>query len=295
MKELPKFKIDFFCIGAPKSGSTWLSQCLSEHPQITISRRKETNFFARKLSSFGDEDNPKYLIDWRWYKSLFDQAKPNSILGDCSINLMHNTLDAAFNIKKSFPEAKFIVILRNPIKRVYSNFWHEKRYDLKRGMPETFEDALNNSEMLFRSKYYELLSYWLTVFPLGRFFIITDIELLENKDLVLAQLFRFLQVDSTFVPPSANKRVNEAKSANAMIFWGRRIVYWMFRNNLSHLVEYLYKSKIDKILFGIWTKTTPYPPLSKATEARLMEYYLDDINNLERLLNKDLSAWKAIQ
>ncbi len=38
------FKIDFIGVGAPKCGTTWVAQCLSEHPQICLSKPKEINF-----------------------------------------------------------------------------------------------------------------------------------------------------------------------------------------------------------------------------------------------------------
>ena len=286
------FRIDFFGIGAAKCGSTWLATCLNEHPQITIAKSKEPNFFVKKLSVFGGELNENYMKDWNLYKAQFSHAKENSKLGDMSVNLMHNIPEAPENIKNFFPEAKFIVMLRDPVKRTYSHYWHEKFRDRVPGVPDTFEEALTNKELLFRSSYYEQLSEWFKFFPKNRFFIILDIDLKKNVLSVWKSLCLFLDIDPNFIPLSLHKKINEANKMTWYFYYSKKLFTFLKNKRLQSLIDASRKIKINEILKKHAHTKFTYPPMKPQTEKKLREYFFPDICKLEKLINRDLSEWK---
>lgn len=289
----PPVKVDFFCIGAGKSGSTWLAQCLDEHPQITIARSKEPNFFVRKLSAFGGESNSKYMNNWAWYVDQYSHARPGNRLGDFSVNLMHNVEDAPKLVHNLYPSAKLIVILRHPVRRTYSHYWHEKDHDRVYGVPNSFEDALSNEELLFRSRYGAQLEIWRALFPQESFFLIFDFEIEKDVGGVMRRLFRFLNVDDTFRPPSLVVRVNDSSKVSGMLSSLRRVSKAARSAGLGRLLDATGRFGLQDGIRNLLIRRRTYPPIKAETEIRLRQEFTGDIVRLEQLFEIDLEAWKS--
>ncbi len=136
-------KTNLFLVGAPKTGSTSLYHYLAEHPQIFMCKDKEPHYFC---SDFHDQCIKHHgnLIKFRYtsitqYNSLFSSAIDNSIIGEASTSYLYSTT-AAKNIYKYNPNAKIIVILRNPIQLMHS-WYHYINYTSEEPS-KTFEQAL---------------------------------------------------------------------------------------------------------------------------------------------------------
>ncbi len=127
-------KPNFFIIGAPKCGTTALSEYLRGHPDIFFSRSKEPNFFNtdfrnRKNAHFTEED---YL------NKHFLGSDEYGVIGEGSPWYLYSEV-AVPNILKFNPEAKFIILVRDPIKMYYSFYRH--RYHRFQEDAETPEEA----------------------------------------------------------------------------------------------------------------------------------------------------------
>ena len=100
-------KPNFFIIGAPKCGTTSLAAWLAEHPQIYFSPTKEPHFF--------NTDHKRFLNSLQSYEKLFAGAsKHHCSVGEASVWYMYSSA-AVPNILEYNSDAKFIVMLRNPI------------------------------------------------------------------------------------------------------------------------------------------------------------------------------------
>lgn len=285
-------EVDFFCIGYGNSGSTWLITCLKEHPEITISKVKEPNFFVRRMGVFGEPDNPRFMRSWKWYAAQFSSSEPGDIRGDCSINLVHNVPEAPGLIRQYYPEAKLIAILRNPIKRTQAHYWYDKQSRRLPGVPDTFMEAITNPELLKRSKYYEHLKTWFEVFPRERFHIITDFEAHDNSLGVLQATYAFLGVDPAFTPPSLLRRVNPATARNPVYVALMKLLQWARHHGLQPVMELVLKLNLARPLRFLLTRRSPYPEMSLDLYTVLKQYFLPDILQLEELLDLDLGPWK---
>ena len=290
---IPPITVDFFCIGAGKSGSTWLAQCLDEHPQITIARSKEPNFFVRKLSAFGGESNREFMKDWAWYTDQYAHTRPGDRLGDFSVNLMHNVEDAPKLIHGLYPSAKLITILRDPVQRTYSHYWHEKDHDRIHGVPNHFEDALDNKELLFRSQYGTQLEAWRAQVPQESFFLILDFEMVKDVGGVMRRLLRFLGVDDTFLPPSLVSRVNESSRVSGTLGPLRKIAKMARSVGLGHLLDMTGRFGLQDGIRNLLVRRRNYPPIKAETEAWLRREFTSDIVRLEKLFGVDLEVWKG--
>ena len=105
---------NFFIVGAPKCGTTALSEYLRDHPQVFFSRRKEVHYFATNLPNY------RRVTCEADYLTFFNAAGvQHKALGEGSVYYLYSGL-ALENIKAFNPDAKVIVMLRNPIDLVYS-------------------------------------------------------------------------------------------------------------------------------------------------------------------------------
>jgi hypothetical protein len=119
---------DFLILGAAKCGTTSLHGWLSQHPQILMSSPKEPVYFELEY-----EQGP------RFYRSTyFSGWDGRQLLGDArTANLFFPWVPA--RIKESNPEAKLIILVRNPIERCLAHWWIEFRRDKE---PLHFEEAV---------------------------------------------------------------------------------------------------------------------------------------------------------
>jgi len=111
-----------------KAGTTYLYNCIVKHPNITPNKfRKECHFWDRYFNR-----------GYKWYESLFPEGK---ITGEISGYVWHPFI--AYEIKRHYPNALILIMMRNPIDRAYSHYWHNRNPDKKR-YPKwmTFENAI---------------------------------------------------------------------------------------------------------------------------------------------------------
>ncbi|MEN8444077.1 MAG: sulfotransferase [Cyanobacteria bacterium J06555_13] len=105
---------NFFIIGAPKCGTTSLSSWLSAHPSIFMCSPKEPYFFSQDIHSI------RAVQSMADYEALFEGAKDTDVaIGEASTTYLRSQV-AVPAILKCFPDARFIVCLRNPIEMVAS-------------------------------------------------------------------------------------------------------------------------------------------------------------------------------
>lgn len=118
---------NFFVIGAPKSGTTALYDCLKQHPEIYMSPVKEPHFFALNgqppawAGPAGSYRIQTAVWRPRDYFMLFAGATNQCAVGEASLSYLRSPL-AAQRIKHYLPESKQVVILRQPADRAYSDY-----------------------------------------------------------------------------------------------------------------------------------------------------------------------------
>ena len=117
---------DFLGIGAQKAGTTYLYSLLSEHPQVFLSSPKELHFFSLH-----------YQKGLAWYQDQFKFAATDKCCGEITPYYMFHPL-ASKRIRKHLPNVKLIVLLRDPVERALSQFFHSRRLGLE---PLCFKDA----------------------------------------------------------------------------------------------------------------------------------------------------------
>lgn len=124
-------KIDFFVPGFSKCGTTTLFEVLNAHPEIFIPDAKEPNFFGSEIDAERQT----------WYESLFQPAKPNQTIGECSTfySSIYAEKAASKEMFANNPQAKLIFIARDPVDRIESSFREMHNSAPKFGLNTPFE------------------------------------------------------------------------------------------------------------------------------------------------------------
>lgn len=198
---------NFIIIGAQRSGTTTLYQYLSQHPHIKAAFKKEIHYF----------DN-HYQRGISWYRSYFPlqtKSKSNWLTGEASpYYLLHPLVPQ--RIASLLPDIKLIAILRNPVKRAYSHYWHEVRLGRETlSFVEAIEaeesriageqEQLTNGHIhysypfqhytyLSRGVYIDQLARWQTVFDRSQMLILASNNLFTKPVQTLNQVFTFLDL-----------------------------------------------------------------------------------------------------
>lgn len=205
---------NLFIIGAQRSGSTYLYEVLDCHPEVSMAQpvRPEPKFFLNELLVSKGKNF--------YEETYFSNHKPGACyFGEKSTSYIEST-DAAKRIKKYYPDARVLIILRDPVLRAYSNYRFSVVNKLE---PLSFEQALAIEETRFttanfstsvapfayrkRGRYIDYIEWYLDVFDSSQVCILIFEEFVNNLNKV-QDLYRWLGIADDVTPPSLNQVVN---------------------------------------------------------------------------------------
>jgi hypothetical protein len=193
---------DAMIVGAMKCGTSSLHNYLVQHPGVIAPLRKEVHYF-----------DVQYERGERWYRAHFGRVdEPGLNLDSSPYYLFHPLVPQRAHAL--LPAAKLIVLLRDPVRRAYSHYWHER--DKKREAL-SFEDAIaaeperlgddegrlargeiaqsrahQHASYLARGRYAEQLGRWLAVYPRGQLLVLRFEDLAREPMAVLGRTCDFL-------------------------------------------------------------------------------------------------------
>jgi hypothetical protein len=282
----------FIGIGAPRSGTRWLAECLAEHPEISLPP-EEVYFFttSRVVHSFWGRGV-------EWYKKLLaDTMKPGAVIcGEVTPWYLVDD-DTPKLIHQCVPEVKLICLLRDQSERAYS--WY--RFFLKVNSDLYFSDysfrrfLTYHCEVYGRDGFYlDHIQRYLNYFPRDSLLVLLYDDLMSDPLSLIRDVYRFLNVDTTFVPQSARKRINETElvvpehvvprswivEQTAGWLGARPVV-----NRLSGPLKRLNSKKIEAKEIPIRHRLDPQ------MRARMRDLYCDHNQRLGTFLGRDLSHW----
>ena len=287
------FQLDFIGIGVPKAGTTWIYECLKEHPQICCSEPKELHFFNKNHGFHKPNSAWRYKKGMNWYKKHFSHCKPNQLKGEIDPLYIYER-EALQLIKKHFPRIKVIVSLRNPIERAYSYYYHLKSKNIFKNL--SFEKAIEKEpELKEWGLYFKYIKNCLEIFSRENVLILIYEDLQKDPIKFIQKIYEFLKVDVNFVPKSVRKRINVKTIRMSQISRFTRNIYRFlvkFKIGKSFL-KILRKIGIRQALIDyLVLKIKKLPKMNKETRNKLRNFYSEDIKQLELLIKRDLSFWK---
>lgn len=292
MKESNDIQIDFVGVGATRSGTTWLFHCLEQHPKVCTSHIKEVPFF-------NNEDN--YSKGVSYYRDYFQHCMRGKLSGEFNPNYLHDPA-VPERIKKTIPEAKIIISLRDPIEALYSRY----RFMKHRGMhaSKDFQEfILHNKKFVKERLYFHHTKKFFQQFPQDKIHVIIYNDIEKNPTSVINNLYSFLKINPSIKPDALDEKIHTSEPHWSLAFF--RPFYVLFDHLRQHtlgkkLINFVSKSYFRKIFEdAFYKKKNRVQNQEKYKEkiepqllTALYNFYEDDIQKLEKLLNKDLTHWK---
>lgn len=287
--------VDFVGIGAPRCGTTWLGNVLSEHPEICMAKHKESGAFI---------NNDKYNSLHKTLTSEFEGCSSNQKKGMFPPRYYIYSHVAERLIGHN-PNIKILISLRHPVDRAYSHYISEKT---SRGSQyKSFEEAIQDPESLvyLYGLYYRHLSAFLKHIPSQNILFIFYDDIENKPQEVAHRLYTFLGVNSDHQPTPLHEKVNPAGKRATRFPWLSKLIknrgfvkkYWWGRICVSVLRTLrLNKITSDAIMrISAWNKNPggkiEYPPLKQEDRKQLFEYYKEDIESLEKFTGISLQHW----
>lgn len=286
--------INFIGIGAARASTTWIYECLKEHPEICFSQKKETYFF---------DNDSEYRKGMSYYCSLFEKCQENKIKGEYCATYLSNS-KAAQRIKKYFPDVKIIVCLRDPVKRAYSHYLYdkaEKRIDFD------FSSALKKDKKYINyGLYYANLIPYFKNFPKNNILIMIYEDIKKNPQRFISRVYDFLNVDSEYIPSSLGKKVNPTTEKAFFIpslnvksvrkttdkfksySLGKLIINFLKFFKVNRISNYILRKNVKGHLKR---QAVKMPEINKNDRKYLIKIFSPDIAKLEKLIGKKLDCW----
>ena len=299
-------KPNLFIVGQPKSGTTALHQFLGQHPEIYMSSIKEPHFFCADFHLESDRAYGRQrFFDFRnesAYLQLFSRAKEVKIAGESSTNYLYSQV-AAEKIYNFNPDAKIIIILREPAKFLYSlhshyvKFTEENEPDFltalaletdRKQEKSTSPRVISPSYLYYsqRVQYYQQVKRYCDRFSPEQIKVIIFEEFKSKNDRVFQEILDFLAVDNNFIPEyeaiNTNKEV-KFKTINNLI--NSPLVKSISKNLLSQeFNEFVRDNIVEKYLWH----SAPKTKMPEEIKVQLMKQYKSEVVKISELLNLDL-------
>lgn len=288
-------KPNLFIIGAMKSGTSSLHSYLAMHPEIFMCEPKEPCYFVGRSQL--DSPHIERLGLWRaehLYLALFSQAGDAKVIGESST--LYTKAPRIGGVPERIAEfnrqSRFIYLMRDPVERTISHYWHMVRHH---GETRDMLTAIRNTDEYRDVSHYAMqLDQYYRVFPPERVLTLTFEELTAAPQPVVARVFTWLGVDARFVPRNLGVHENATPEGVERVR-GRG---WLHR--LRHS--------------SFWERVGPWCPrpvrrIGRALSARQVDrkaepvervcHYLrpiqrDQVEALEAMLGRSFPEWTTL-
>lgn len=294
-------KVGLFIVGGAKCGTTWVHNMLVQRPDVSLPEQKETNFFAflgREVDFKGphdDENTNKHTVrGLAAYQALF-RSEAALWVEACPAYLY--VPEAAQHIQEYNPDARIVIILRDPIERAWSNYQHLVRDGAEH---ETFERALALEETrarqgwvwfwdLYRQGLYaEQIARYRALFPEQALLILKFEDIKADPTAFMQKLEVFARLPAYDYDYSTEK--NESGLPVGPFAFLHRLLYapgWF-----NKLLRFLLPTSVRKKISGLFKKrVVRKSEMDLKTREQLQLRYKAEVERLAMTTDLDFSDW----
>lgn len=298
---------DFFLLGVPKAGTTAVHAALQQHPGLYLSPVKEPKYYL-----CGDAPPPAYngpgdahsQQEWIWrreeYLRLFDDAPAGTLRGESTPFYLYLP-DARRRIAEDAPDARLIVVLRDPVDRAYSNWMHLWMDGLE-PIASVTEAARAEEQRIAAGwapfwhyaglgRYGEQLADLFARFDREQILVLKYREIVEEPGKTMARVFDHLGVPRVEIAsiPSDNSRGFVGPGLRSQVlgrviragaYAGQFAAPERWRQISAPIIEQLHKGG-----------DASRPKLTPDEREELLERHRDDIGLLEEITKESFAHW----
>lgn len=276
-----ELKLDFLAVGPQKTGTTWLYQNMVPDKNVCFPKNvKETMFF-----------DVFYEKGLSRYASYFSHRLPNQLCGEVAPSYF-DANESPERIHALAPNCKIIISLRAPAARTFSLYCHHLR---KGRVPKDFFLAAQKKPQILESgRYSKYIPTWLDVFGHDQVLLILMDDIICSPKEVLSDVYSFLELPKTYLDTtlSLSSKVNQAGMPRFPILAKISAIAAskLRAYKLDKTVELAKKMGFNEIYSGA---KNDLPKITSSELTYLNEYYRQDVEYVENLLNRTLPSWIA--
>ena len=270
-------------IGGLKCGTTSLHHYLSLHPEISMSRPKELNFFVAELN---------WNLGTDWYASHFDRSA--RVRGESSPHYTNlpRFEGVAERMKSLIPRATILYMVRDPIDRMLSHYLHNAGAGYEtRGLEQALGDP--GGSYLARSRYAMQVEPYLAAFGADRVAIVSREELRDERAATMRRVFELCGVDPGFESEQFEREWETGTARAKEGGGGFRLMDRAVRlpglkaldRNFDRLPEWL-RWRVEKLVHDPDSGPAPKPELPDGLRERLVGLLRDDVERLEQIAGR---------
>ena len=292
-------KANLFIVGAPRCGTSFLAYHLNKHPEIFFLLSTEPLYFAEDISFLNHR-----ITSLEEYEALFSGVNCKWA-GEKSPEYLYSDV-AYLKIKDYCPNAKIIIMLRDPIDFICS--WHQHNSNSIWGIKDNIDDVneailaeeerkekSNGKYQIYFYKefanYYKYVKRYLDFFGKENIKIVLLEDIKKDSKKVYLEVLKFLDLEE-FVPAFKIVNPGTADQKSFLI----KTIFFLKKSKIGSLCTFLISLLPMELRFfardayRVQTKKNIKPELEKKIRKDLEP----DIKRLEKLINKDLSSWKKM-
>jgi hypothetical protein len=269
---------DFIGVGPPRSGTTWLDRILRNHVGLPVGL-KETQFFVWR-----------YHLGLDWYADHFAGHARDYPTGEFGPTYF-SVGEARARIRQHMPACRIVITLREPVERLYSHYKMWRKIGVVKA---PFEEVVDHhEELIAHTRYVHNVIAWREQFGEERTLILIHEDTRADRQGYVDRLCDFigsprLDLKSVTIerePAAHVERAPKSRRAARRALWLRDLLEERGYSRLLELMEPLFEFCMGR--------GEIFAALSPELEAALRERFRPEVEQLEELLGRDLSAWRA--
>ena len=279
---------NLFIVGAVRSGTTSLFAYLDNTQGIFMSPVKEPTYFISKVPVPLEGNSLSKLKDKTEYLKLFDGVTDEKIVGEATPYYLYDEKSPVL-IHESSPQAKIIIILRDPVTRAFSHYLMRRRNGREdRDFHQVISAKDKQNIVLSWSNYSEYVKRYIEEFGQNQVKIIIFEEFIKEPRRIVKEVLEFLGVDSE-PPENVGQTYNPYGEPRGNV--AQKILK---SNTIRRLVKRVPQNLKWKIKEDVLLKQVKKPKLSKEDESVLKSFYRSDAKKIQEIINKKI-PWKCLQ
>ena len=308
----PAFRPNLFLLGAAKCGTTTACRLLGSLPEVCFSNPKEPWFFEVEYEQGLPFYRSRYFPHWSGEPVVADGRHRNLFLPW-----------VPSRIHETNPDARLIVLVRNPVERAYSHWWYAcnhgqepksfpqairadlkriergLRYDTEQEMHRYRADIEESRQLNISTSvsgacrtyvdtgyYMEQVERYLRLFPPENLLVLVFDDLVRDQAATVGRIQKFLNIEPT--PPESIRPEHGEKKEPLTAPWIRQLA----NRRLTRRILPWFPDAVRKAMRSLRDCTTSWPEMDRRTRDRLRQHYQPHIAALQDFLGRDLSHWR---
>lgn len=301
--------LHFAIIGGEKCGTAKVRDLLYGHPRLFMPPQEMPAFEDPDYGAGGMADLAAALAPGAQFVAS----------GIHRPNYLHKP-ECPARLRRHFPAARLIVVLRDPVERAVSAYFHQVRYgflpqrSLRAGLPAIASGLLyarypRSEEVLDFGFYHRHLSRYLQLFPREQILVLLQEALRTDLDGTFRRLCAFIGVDPTVAPAPSPAMINTGTYSARRLWFARRQNRFLYDYSPDGTRLFPRKTPLRRwerlasnLLADVERRASAAgwlpdakPIVTPEVEELLTDLYRDDTARLQDLLGLDLSHWRSAQ